>query len=354
MRKLLLTLLFSTVFGAPALGQSANGRVTASNPTYVDATTAPLSIDTDGSLRVQCLSGCSGSGGTASDFADTFPTAGTAIGFSDGTNMQAGFLLATQADNVVNTVDGIVTTSLSYIFDGATWDRWTGTVAATQSGTWDEVGINDSGNTITVDASNLDVQIGGSDSLTIGTFPDNEPLNVAQINGVTPLMGAGNTGTGSPRVTISTDQAALTGLGVTATGAATSANAILLGARSDGGLAAGTAALQAPIICRDTVAIDTASSGNVELVALTASETIYVCGLSVIASGTTSVQLIWGTGTACATNETNFTGPYALTAQAGLVMQNPFHIFTAEVSEAVCIENSAAVQISGHLHYTKF
>lgn len=33
--------------------------------------------------------------------------------------------------------------------------------------------------------------------------------NISQINGVTPLMGAGNTGTGSPRVTIATDQAAV-------------------------------------------------------------------------------------------------------------------------------------------------
>lgn len=35
-------------------------------------------------------------------------------------------------------------------------------------------------------------------------------VNVSQINGVAPLMGAGVTGTGSPRVTIATDQAALT------------------------------------------------------------------------------------------------------------------------------------------------
>lgn len=105
----------------------------------------------------------------------------------------------------------------------------TGTVACTQSGTWDEIGINDSGNTITVDgtvtvtdgagalnviidsgttavtATNLDVQIGGSDSLTIGTFPDNEPINVAQMNGVAVSMGSGANGTGVQRVTIATD-----------------------------------------------------------------------------------------------------------------------------------------------------
>lgn len=40
--------------------------------------------------------------------------------------------------------------------------------------------------------------------------PDaNSAVNVAQINGVTPLMGAGNTGTGSPRVTIASDQVAI-------------------------------------------------------------------------------------------------------------------------------------------------
>ncbi len=42
----------------------------------------------------------------------------------------------------------------------------------------------------------------------------NQSVNVAQINGVTPLMGTGNTGTGSPRVTIATDQAALTTAGL--------------------------------------------------------------------------------------------------------------------------------------------
>lgn len=55
-------------------------------------------------------------------------------------------------------------------------------------------------NTVTVTASNLDVQIGGSDSLTIGTFPDNEPFNIAQMNGVTVSMGVGASGTGTQRV----------------------------------------------------------------------------------------------------------------------------------------------------------
>lgn len=41
-------------------------------------------------------------------------------------------------------------------------------------------------------------------------LPANQSVNAAQINGVTPLMGNGTTGTGSPRVTIASDNSTLT------------------------------------------------------------------------------------------------------------------------------------------------
>lgn len=75
------------------------------------------------------------------------------------------------------------------------------------------------------DAASADADVGvpalavrkASPANTSGTDGDYEFLqmsagrlwsstNIDQINGVTPLMGAGNTGTGSPRVTIATDQ----------------------------------------------------------------------------------------------------------------------------------------------------
>lgn len=46
---------------------------------------------------------------------------------------------------------------------------------------------------------------GGGGSSTITSFPDNEPFNVAQINGVAPSMGAGVNGTGVLRVNEATD-----------------------------------------------------------------------------------------------------------------------------------------------------
>lgn len=50
-------------------------------------------------------------------------------------------------------------------------------------------------------------------------LPANQSVNVAQINGVTPLMGNGATGTGSPRGTISSDNTAIANWGHGATGA---------------------------------------------------------------------------------------------------------------------------------------
>lgn len=48
-----------------------------------------------------------------------------------------------------------------------------------------------------------------------------QPVNVVQMNGVTVLMGAGNTGTGSQRVTEATDSQLSTGVGATGDAAAT-------------------------------------------------------------------------------------------------------------------------------------
>jgi len=70
----------------------------------------------------------------------------------------------------------------------------TNPVAVTQSGTWDEVGINDSGNSITVDAVNLDIRdlAAASDSVTahgdVGVLDQldlttTNPLAVAIVDG---------------------------------------------------------------------------------------------------------------------------------------------------------------------------
>jgi hypothetical protein len=119
----------------------------------------------------------------------------------------------------------------------------TGTFAvqAAQSGTWN---INNISGTITLPtgaataakqpalgtagAASADVlTIQGIASMTkllvtpdSVALPANQSVNISQINGVTPLMGAGNTGTGSHRVTEATDSQLSAGVGATGDAAA--------------------------------------------------------------------------------------------------------------------------------------
>lgn len=60
-------------------------------------------------------------------------------------------------------------------------------------------------------------------------LPANQSVNVSQINGVTPLMGNGATGTGSPRVTLSNDNTAIANWGQGSTGAAVPSGAVYRG-----------------------------------------------------------------------------------------------------------------------------
>lgn len=100
--------------------------------------------------------------------------------------------------------------------------------------------------------------------------------------------------------------------------------------------------------------INTASSGNVEIVALSGSTLIYVCGYSLVVDSAVDVQFIQGTGTACATDETDLTGPWGFSANGGITQANSGAVqFKAPAGKALCIENSGAVQVSGHVTYVQ-
>jgi hypothetical protein len=102
------------------------------------------------------------------------------------------------------------------------------------------------------------------------------------------------------------------------------------------------------------VEIDTATSGNVELVALNGSDIFYVCGYNFVSTAAQTVQLISGTGVACATGETDETGPYAFAANGGIAVPNTGAVqFTTAAGAALCIELSAASQVSGIVTYVR-
>lgn len=187
-------------------------------------------------------------------------------------------------------------------------------------------------------------------------IPTNQTVNVAQINGVTPLMGAGNTGTGSPRVTIATDQAALAGLGVGATGTAVPASAQYNAGQGSSGNTTGF------IRCDGSAVYDTNTNGKTTLVALSSGKVVYVCGISLVQSttSTVTVSLGSGTGTNCVTTYTAKTPAWVLAGQAAAAMtgqvlplaQAPW--FQTAASEHLCISTNAAVSVQLLVSYAQF
>jgi len=113
--------------------------------------------------------------------------------------------------------------------------------------------------------------------------------------------------------------------------------------------------LIAHVGCDKSVAISTSSSGDVQLVALSGSTVVYVCGYNVMANGTTNVQFEYGTGSACGTGKTALTGAYPLTAQTGVSYGNGEGVvLQGAAGNALCVNNSAAIAIAGVVTYTQF
>lgn len=230
---------------------------------------------------------------------------------------------------------GAIGLSLTQFYDGTVWRR-----ATSGSGT---VGTGTLRVVIATDQTQLTNKLLVTpDSVAL---PANQSVNVSQINGATPLMGAGNTGTGSPRVTIATDQAKVP--------IAYSDGTSLLStdvAPVGGNASTGTVQFEN---CDTPFKYDTNTNGSTELIALSSSKIIRVCGLSMVNSTTSAVTVSfrYGTGTACATGATTITPAWVLPAQTsaivqGLVLPNSvIPYFKTIASNALCIFTSAGVSI---------
>lgn len=159
--------------GSTTSGQSgllAMGAVTTGSPSYTNGQTSPFSLDTSGALRVT-----GGGGGTEYVVNDPAPTNPTGATWS---------MERDDALSALSEVEGDWTNPRSNA-NGALWTAIDGTVAATQSGGW---------------------------TVAVSTFPDNEPFNLAQWAGNTATAGAGPVASGTPRMTLGSDDPAVSHL----------------------------------------------------------------------------------------------------------------------------------------------
>jgi hypothetical protein len=201
-------------------GSLIMGAVTTSAPSYTTAQTDPVSLDTSGSLRVNCTTGCSSSGGSsvADESAFTFGTTPLTLG--------GGVFQTTATSNALTTGQGgsFQVTAQRALFTNLR--NASGTEIGTSS-TPVQVSLANTATNATavkVDGSAVTQPVSGTVTANAGTNLNTSALaletggnlatlaggvtasvyqsNVKQVNGVTPLMGNGVTGTGSQRVTI--------------------------------------------------------------------------------------------------------------------------------------------------------
>lgn len=437
--------------------------------------TVTVTQGTGTNLHIVCDSGCSGSGGTSSNFSSAFPSAGTAAGFTDGTNMVAGKVVTsapstsdpglivrpvspasstvgsavpsvgvqvtgsdgTNARALATDTSGNVQANVKQINgvapsmgNGASGtgvqrvtiaNDSTGTVTVTQgtgtnlhmvcdSGCSSSSGFADNGaftfgttainpiggvfddtspNTATENsaaiaritqnkaihtnlrnASGTEIGTSGNPIRTDPTGTTTQPVNVAQMNGVTVTMGNGASGTGVQRVTIASDS--------TGTVAATQATAANLNVRPDtsgatgaappsrasftGGLGSGATGgfLTGFAVCDSFVNVNVSTATTTLLVTGVSGRHVRICGMNLVTLAANNVALISGTGATCGTGTTGMNGGttaasgWNFAANGGLTQGNGLGTInqTNATGDSVCIVTSAATQLSGRIAYT--
>lgn len=182
-------------------------------------------------------------------------------------------------------------------------------------------------------------------------------INVSQINGVTPLMGAGATGTGSHRVTEANDSQLSAGIGATgdaaiAAGATGSLNAKI---RLLTGLANDPCAVS--VKTHITINISTATTTELTPSLAGASTKWYVCALNIVTAAANNVALVDDDTDGCGSPTAGLAGGvtaasgWNFAANGGIVAGNGGNtVFKSVTSNSVlCLMTSAATQLSGSI-----
>lgn len=110
------------------------------------------------------------------------------------------------------------------------------------------------------------------------------------------------------------------------------------------------------VVCDSQAFLDMTTATTTELVALTASQTIHICHIRVISNGTTTFTFKRGTGSNCGTGTASIDNAIELTAQTGYVAGTGVgEVLSGNTAaNAVCVTNSAAVNLHIFVRYAKY
>lgn len=344
-----------------------------------DGAFIPLTVDGDGGLRVSIVAGA-GSGGTAlADDADFTP--GTTSFTPVGGLYQSSVTAITDGD--VAAVGLTAQRTMKVTLFSAAGSELTQDTQGTHATSWGTITSVTGGALMGNASSATPTDVGSDGDAVVLWATRNGALNVADAGGSLTVDGTVTVTDGSGALNVIVDSGTVTtlsqlggtavpiedagetadGTGIYAMGVRRDTAASSAGTTGDNTMASydalGRLWTRMGDPCSDharitTAAISTTTNGNVEVVALNGSDLIYVCSVSVVETAAQSFQLIYGTGTACATGETDLTGPYAFAANGGMVLPNTgVAQFVVPAGNAFCIETNGTGQTSGHVAYVR-
>lgn len=320
--------------GATTSGKVGNmglAAVTTAAPTYTTGQLDPLSLDTAGSLRINCTTGCSAStsitswgGGTLGAMANfgTTPTAVLVPG------MNASLFIGTTAASAGH---GTAATALR--------------VELPTDGTG-VVGLN---------AGSALIGKVGIDQTTVGTT---NAVSVAQIGATTVLTGTGAVGTGAQRIAVGTDTATIAGsspasAGFVATGSAPPTGSqylsVLEGAATTGGKAT------APINCDNHVFKHITTATDTNAVTGVTGQAIYICSWRSRAAGVATwfLETSANTSGTCGT-PTQISGVATEAANTGETWGSNFWSgLKSAAANGVCINSTGTGGVDVDIWYTQ-
>jgi len=322
-----------------------SGSITASDPTFTDAT------------------------GTSVPANAAF-VAGTDGTLTRALKTDAGGEL--QVDVLSSALPSGAATSANQLPDGhnVTVDNAAGAAA---------VNIQDGGNIITVDGT-----------VTVGTFPDNEPFNLAQVAGAAVQTGNG-AAAGAQRVSLANDSTGVIATVTTVTNLSnlpnenqqTAANSISVTPDTDndaigaqgaappgeyvaiGGVTSGATGgfLNGIPVCTEFVAVDIVTATTTLVITGVAGRHVYICSINLVTAAANNVAIVAGTGATCGTSTAglnggttaaegwNFAANGGLAQGAGLGAIMSTLASGGATGDSVCITTSAATQLSGTIGY---
>jgi hypothetical protein len=314
------------------LGQLAMGAVTTAAPSYTTAQSSPLSLDTAGNLRINCITGCAGSGGTSSSFSATFPAVGTAAGaefLTTPPTLSNGQMVAfqvTSAGSLHTTIDNTNANGSNTSANSSPV-----VIASDQAAVATKTaGVAASGAAV----SGNPVLSGGSDGTDARTF-----LTSTTGHLVIDCNSAGGSCAGSGG-TSSTFGAAEPTAG-TAVGAVT------------GGATGGD--MVGIIQANASLPINITTATTTQVIALISGRATYITAFDLVSAGAGTAQLEYGTGTNCSTVVGTLTGAYPFAAGGGRASGGglgPMLIVPA--SDEVCVVTTSSATAQGFISFAQF